>query len=172
MNKMAISNQARGIQGLSAARRKLRLIHTVTENTLKPVMKEVAESIKQDAIARVPIDTGDLARSIDYTQSSDGLTAVVGPGAKAVRIIKRRVGSAFAVRSSDLKLSTRSKGLLMQYFKGYWLEFGTKGDPSRNIPPLPARPFMGPAYDVNAEWAKKRVRAEIAATLNRVARSG
>jgi HK97 gp10 family phage protein len=29
------------------------------------------------------------------------------------------------------------------------LEFGSRGDPSRNIPPLAPRPFMGPAFEQN-----------------------
>ena len=38
------------------------------------------------------------------------------------------------------------------------LEFGTRGDPKRNIPPLAPRPFMGPAFNKNRAMAEKLLR--------------
>ena len=167
---MATLSQRRGLQNVNSLRRKLRNMHKVTENSIKPVIEEVAEAIRLDAIDRVPKDTGELARSIEKKVSSDGLTAVIGPGAKIAAIIKRQSGSAFATRKAGgIKLSKASKHLLFQFFKGYWIEFGTKGNAERNIPPQPARPFMGPSFDINRQWGVNRVKDAVNNTLRRVA---
>ena len=59
---MATLSQRRGLQNVNSLRRKLRNMHKVTENSIKPVIEEVAEAIRLDAIDRVPKDTGELAR--------------------------------------------------------------------------------------------------------------
>lgn len=166
---MANYSQRRGLQNVSSLRRKLRRIAQDAENTIKPVVEEIAEAIKQDAIARAPQDSGDLVRSIDKKLSADGLTAVIGPAIRTAAVARTVRGSAFANRKLDVKLGAKSKKALFQFFKGYWIEFGTKGAPERNIPPQPARPFMGPAFDVNRDWGMEKIKDEINATLKRAA---
>lgn len=75
-----------------------------------------------------------------------------------------------AFKASQVRLSKRNKALMFEYFKGYWIEFGTKGAPKKNIPPQPARPFMQPAYDLNESWILGRVKAGINKALDRASR--
>lgn len=162
-----------GIRGVNRLRRTLRRIEPEMTEQARGAMKDGAEAIKLDAVARVPVDEGDLARSIDYTLGRDGLTAVIGPAAKQVASVGGRTsaGAAFATGSRRVRrLSTRNKEALFQFFKGYWIEYGTKGSPEHNIPPMRARPYMGPAFDLNKDWMIARVRRGINAALERASR--
>lgn len=164
---------ASGIKGINKLRRTLRKIEPEMQAPIRQAILNTAEAIKQDAIANAPIDEGDLIRSIDYKIGRDGFTAVVGPGAKAAEIQRKKAGSPFATRTAagnEVRLSKTNKKLLFQFFKGYWIEFGTKGSPEHNIPPLPARPFMNPAYLLNEEYGKAQVRAAVSAALKRASR--
>lgn len=150
-------------------------------------------AIHADALARVPKDTGELARSIEFKTGNKGLTAIIGPSAKSAAVVKtQRGGSAFATRKAGAKpLSELTKYKLWLFFVGYWTEFGTKGhkikaggkkgktgkkvlsDGSQffgkevNIPAKPAQPFMRPAYDVNEQWAINRVTQAVNKTLEK-----
>lgn len=166
---------ASGIKGLNKLRRTLRRIEPEMQEPVRAAILNTAEAIKQDAIAGAPIDEGDLVRSIDYKLGRDGFTAVIGPGAKAAEIARSRGGSAFATQDRKgeiIRMSAANKKLLFQFFKGYWHEFGTKGSPEHNIPPLPARPFMNPAYLLNEEYGKAQVRAAVKIALDRASRGG
>ena len=168
---MAISSSQRsGIRGLAKLRRTLRRIEPEATVGLKKALRDGAEAIKRDAQALAPRDEGDLIAAIDATISRDGFTAVIGPGAKAVNA-ERAAGRA-ASRGKVVILSSANQELLFQFFKGLWFEFGTKGDPKRNVPPLAAQPFMGPAYDLNAAWIKNNARRELAKALQRAAAGG
>lgn len=159
--------QRRGLQGTSKLRRKLRAMEKHVQSGIGDAVEDALKAVQADAIRFVAKDTGETASLIEYKQSSDRLTGVVGPGAKSAAVKKAAAGSAWATRSS--KLSKVSKRKLMAFFKGYWLEFGTKGAPDRNIPPQPARPFMQPAWDGNRAWAIDRVKKEVSKQLKRVA---
>lgn len=161
---------ASGIRGLTKLRRTLRRIEPEITQEVKQAIRDGAEAIKWDAKALAPRDEGDLANAIDATFSSDGLAAVIGPGSKGVQA-ERRAGRA-AARGRTIVLSARSTDLLWQFYKGLWHEFGTKGYPAKNIPPLPARPFMGPAYDMNEDWIKGNVRRAIAEALKKASAGG
>lgn len=164
---------ASGIKGLNELRRTLRRIEPELQQPIQTAIHNTAEAIKADAIAGAPVDEGDLVRSIDYKIGRDGFTAVIGPGAKAAEIARSRGGSAFATRTRKgevIRMSATNKNLLFQFFKGYWHEFGTKGSPEHNIPPLPARPFMTPAYLLNEEYGKAQVRAAVKAALDKASR--
>ena len=137
---------------------------------LRRRLRDVAEAVKSDAVAMAPVRDGDLAASIGYRISPDGLAVTVGPGIKAVQKIVRQAGSPWATSSAKVKLTGNDKHALMQFYKAWWAEFGTKGSAEDGIPPQPARPFMGPAWDVNKTWAKQKIRKEINETLARVAR--
>ena len=163
-----MSRRRSRVQGANRLRRLLKRIDPEITADVKTAIREGAEAIQADAIALVPKDTGALARSIDYRISSDGLAAVVGPAARAAEIVRRKTGSAF--KASEVRLSARNKALMFEYFKGYWIEFGTKGAPKKNIPPQPARPFMKPAYDLNESWILGRVKAGINKALDRASR--
>jgi len=162
-----------GIRGINKLRKTLRRIEPEMQEPIKQAIVNTAEAIKLDAIAGAPIDEGDLVRSIDYKIGRDGFTAVIGPGARAAEIARSKGGSAFATRTVSgeiIKMSAANKALLFQFYKGYWHEFGTKGSPENNIPPLPARPFMNPAYQMNEEYGKQQVRAAVKLALERASR--
>ncbi len=160
-------NQRRGLQGLDKLRRKLRNMEKVTESGIKPAITAAAQAVMIDAQLRVAVDEGDLQRSITYKVSPDGMAAVIGPAAKSAAVARAVRGNEFATRSA-VTLGAISKKDLFQFFKGYWIEYGTKGAPDRNIPPQPARPFMSPAFDVNKAWAIKKVKTEVDAQLKRM----
>lgn len=147
--------------------RTLRRIEPEAREPLAAAIREGLEAIKWDAISRVPIDSGELARSIDVVHSRDGLSGAVGPAAKSMSIVKRSTRTGFATAAiGKLKLNDRNRKRLFQFFKGYWVEFGTKGSAARGIPPMAPRPFMRPAWDANRAWMTERVRKAIRNTLD------
>lgn len=160
---------AMGYRNVNKLRRKLRNMEKFVESGIGPAIERAAYAIELDAKARVRVDEGDLQRSITHKLGRDKMTAVIGPGAKSAAVARAAKGSPFATRST-IQLGSISKHDLFQFFKGYWIEFGTKGAPDRNIPPQPARPFMQPAFDVNKTWATNEVRREVNRQLERLAK--
>lgn len=166
-------SRRRGYSNVTPLRRKLKKLNRHVENGIKPELKASLEIVAATARANVPRDTGDLAASIDVALSSDGLAGVAGPAAKNAKVKKAlRTGatSVFATRASGGKvISEGTKKKIFNFFKGYWMEFGTKGYPERNIPAQPARPFMQPAWDVNAGRIKVRIKKAVDEQLKRAA---
>lgn len=156
-------SRARGYAGLSKLRKTLRRLEPEAAEGIKTSFKHGAELIQYDIIQnglqhRI---TGDMLRSVDVKMGRDGLTAVIGPGASRIRIGK----SPF---DTTMYKSAEGKHQAFQFFKAYWIEFGTKGYPERNIPAQPAQPFVQPAYDANKGWIVRNVQDEIRATLRNV----
>lgn len=150
-----------GIQGISRLRKTLRRMDPEITKEVRAVIRDGGEAIKQDMIAAAPIDDGDLVREIEAKYGRDGLTVVVGPGAKYVKI------SDNPFNRYRKKMSNPGKHALFQFFKAYWYEFGTKGSVKKNIPPQPARPFIGPAYDINRAWILGRAQKAIRLALQK-----
>jgi hypothetical protein len=159
-----------GLSGVSKLRRTLRRLDPVLTKEIRREIEITAGAIQADAIAGAPIDEGDLVRSIDYKIGRDGLTAVIGPGAAAAEIARRKTGSAFGTRNAKLKLSKRNTEALYQFFKGYWIEYGTKG--VGGVGAQPARPFMGPAYQANERAAVAGLRRAIGQALKKASGGG
>ena len=159
-----MSRRRSGLSGVTRLRRVLRRVEPESLRELKDAVREGGEAVKQDQIAGAPIKEGDMVREIDAKLGRDGLTVVVGPGARHVSITKNPFGR------TRKKMSAPSKRALFQFFKAYWYEFGTKGYSERNIPPQPARPFLGPAFDVNRAWILQRSREGIRLALQRASR--
>jgi hypothetical protein len=137
---------------------------------IKDVILDGARSIKQTQITSAPRRDGDLQASIDFKIGRDGFTAVIGPGANAVEIARRRAGSAFAVGPRGIRMSRRNKKLLFQYFKAYWAELGTKGNAKKNIPEQRPRPFIRPSFDVHRGWMRDRANREMRKVMKAVIR--
>jgi hypothetical protein len=153
----------RGYSNVTPLRRKLRKLNKHLDNGIKPALIESLTMVAETARGNVPKDTGDLAASIAIAVSGDGLSGVAGPAAKNAKVKKALstgATSAFATRGGGT-LSEGNKKKLFQFFKGYWIEFGTKGNAARNIPPMPARPFMQPAWDSNQGAIKSKMTAAI-----------
>lgn len=162
------------VEGVTALRRKLRRVDPSITTELRNAVRDGANMIARTAATLAPMDTGELRLSIETNVSRDGMTAIVGPGARAAEILRVRTGSQFGRvvakgknRGRKVNLSRMNKRLLMSFYKGYWAEFGTKGNPKRNIPPQPARPFMGPAYDINKGAIRSRTQRDINRILAR-----
>lgn len=158
----AQQNSARGYAGLSKLRKTLKRIEPETVSGVKAAIEKGATAIEQDIVnnGREHRITGDMLQSIAVKKGRDGLTAVIGPGAKAITVSK----SPF---DTTMYVTQKSKFLAWQFFKAYWLEFGTKGTPERNIPPQPATPFVQPAWDSNKGWLIKEVKTAVSRAIAR-----
>lgn len=173
-----MARRGSGLENVTKLRRKLRRMDPAVTKEIKDVVKFGLYAIQRDALGLVPVDTGDLAHSITVQISKDGFTGIVGPGVKTAEMVRRKtrdykrgkLGSAFAHNSQKVVLNQAKKDDLMQFFKGYWIEFGTKGNADLNLPPQPARPFMGPAYEANKDWIKEQSRRAINRVLERVSK--
>ena len=157
--------------GVNKLRRTLRRLEPDVTKGVKYELARGAQAIKDDAVRNfsaidIPeIGTGDLKRSISYQISRDGLTAVIGPEAKRAKLNK----GIFSRNASKNTYKTKpAKAALWVIQKGYWVEFGTKGAPWKNIPQMPARPFMNPAWDTNKDKLREKIRAEVAKALGGV----
>lgn len=158
------------IEGPNKLRMKLRRVDPSIKRGVQDVLRDGLNRIQRDALTFVPVGTGDLRDSIEVKLSTDKLSGIVGPGVKAAEIMRKKTGSEFATGSRKARLSKRNKVALFQFFKGYWIEFGTKGNPKKKIPPQPARPFMSPAYLMNREWIRRRANRAIEAALEKASR--
>lgn len=164
---MASYSKRRGLQGVDPLRRKLRNMEKVLESGIKPAIKQAAASIEASAKAYAPKDTGELMRAIKSKVSGDGMSAVIGPYANAAIVNSVVKGTAFNNKGGGV-LTELDKKKKFQFFKGYWIEFGTKGAPDRNIPAQPARPFMQPAFDANKAEAVANVKNLVNAQLKNI----
>ena len=163
------------VQGANKLRRTLRRAPDEISGGVRKAVNDSAEAVRLDAVTRVrPVS---IKQSIEIKKGRDGLTAMVGPSASAADLAARKNKSAGgsksafgASRRSSVRLSKRKTEELFQFFKAYWYEFGTKGVPSRNIPPQRARPFMGPAANVNRRFFEQQSRAAVQEALRLLAR--
>ena len=143
-------------------RRTLRRLEPEALKETKQAILDGAMDILVDMAMAAPRDTGKMWQSIDYKLGRDGLTAVIGPGASMITISKNPF-------DTTVKMSKRKKDILMQFFKAYWIEFGTKGNAAKNIPAQPARPFITPAFDRNKAKVLKNVQNGISLALKKAA---
>lgn len=142
-----------------------RLLRRAEPEIVEPVKEAIAEGLQAvalDMYSNAPVDEGDLRASISAKASRSGLSGVVGPGAKAAQIVERKVGSAFATRAVALKLSAGNRKLLFQYFKAYWIEYGTRL--------MAARPFVIPALESNKAQIIKSIDRAVSGALQKLSR--
>jgi HK97 gp10 family phage protein len=124
-----------------------RLMQRLPAALAAPISAEIRRSavrVMAAAVARVPVDTGDLKKSIGMRVT--GTSAEVGFDPKRFRRNWKRAG-----------------------WRAKFTELGTKGSASRNIPPQPPRPFLRPAFESNRQEIIQRHRRAIAAVLSRAA---
>jgi len=160
----AQQNKARGYAGISKLRKTLQRLEPEAVAGVKEAFQQGAETIHYDVLQNGMAHklTGDMLSSVAVKYGRDGLTAVIGPGADVVTVNK----SPF---NTTLYVSQKRKWHAWQFFKAYWIEFGTKGAPDRNIPPQPAQPFVGPAFDANKGAISKNVQSKIHAVIAKLA---
>lgn len=157
----ANQNRDRGYAGLGKLRKTLRRMEPEINGGVKATIEKGAEAIETDIVINGQSHriTGDMIEAISTKMGRDGMTAVIGPGAKWVSISKSPFNTAL--------VSARNAWGAFQFFKAYWIEFGTKGSPERNIPPQPAKPFVQPAWDANKGWLIREARAAVSNAIRR-----
>lgn len=165
---MATAAQRRGLNGVSSLRRKLRKMEPFVQSGIRPAVTKTLINITETAKVLVPKDSGDLADAIEYKVSADGMAGVAGPSAKNAAVAKVTRGSAWATRMLSKPIGATSAKRLFEFFKGFWVEFGTKGSPENNIPPMPAQPYMRPAFDMNKDAGVRDIGGAVNMQLKRV----
>jgi hypothetical protein len=158
------------VEGPNILRRKLRRVEPEILRGVQDVLRDGLNRIQRDSMSMTPVDEGDLRDSIEVKLSRDKLSGIVGPGAGAAEIMRRKAGSAFATSSPKARLSKRNTRALWNFFKGYWHEFGTKGSTKWNLPPIRPVRFMSRSYDANREWIRRRSDAAIRNALEKASR--
>lgn len=123
------------------ARTKLRRILTGVDSGIRPAMQDSANKLQKDVISYIPRNTGNLEDLVTSYVSPSGLIAEVGlrgKKAKARGFYLRFL--EFGTKGHKIKVGAKKKVL-----SDGENTFGTEA----NIPPLPARPVLGPAWDAN-----------------------
>ena len=177
---MSTYRQRKGFSGVTKLRKTLRRLDSDVTSEIREVIRRGANSILHDAKANAESanygkepgirDTGDMIDSMDVKFGRDGFTALIGPGAESIKGLK--AVKEVRLKSGKLsKVTIRNKRARRNVFKGLWAEFGTKGDPTQNIPKIVPAPFMQPAYDVNEGWIKKDLGKAIEKALANAVRS-
>ena len=145
------------MSGDKRLRRTLRRIEPQTGHEVGDAVERTARDIEANALMFVPVDEGDLARSIFAKRGRDGLTYVIGPGAKSVNISK----NPFQRAALGIKSGTQ-RDRYFQFFKGWWIELGTSRQP--------ARPFMQPAFDLAKRRGLRDIQRAIGVALDKASR--
>lgn len=169
-----------GFSGLTKLRKTLRRLEPEITSDVREVVRRGANSILADAKNNARsadygaelgiMDTGAMIDSMAIKYSPDGFTALIGPAAEDIKSLAN-VKTKLLKSGRESKVSLRSKEARYNAMKGYWAEFGTKGDPKSNIPPIQPAPFMGPAFDVNKGWIAKDARKAVSKALADAVRS-
>jgi hypothetical protein len=113
-------------------RRLSRILRRVEPEIVEPIKEDVAEVAQELLLAaesEINDDSGTMRRQMTAKASRSGLTAEVGFLTKTAR--------------------------RLAFYAGF-VHFGTKGAPEKNIPPMPATPFLfGPAERLRAGFIKR-----------------
>jgi len=164
---VSVRSKRAGFAGVTKLRKTLRRLDPEITSGVREVVRRGANAILSDAkrnaesakYGKLPgiRETGDMIDSMSIKYSPDGFTAVIGPSAEDIKNLANIKEKT--LKSGGLtKVTLRKKDARWNAIKGYWAEFGTKGDPSRNIDPITPAPFMAPAFDVNKDWISKDAR--------------
>lgn len=148
---------ARRIQGIPRLLRKLEKLKTETAPVIKPIMEIIAERICQDMRALVPVDQGDLKKSIGWTWSkapAGSLNVKVATGGMVLTIY---AGNAKAYYARWIEFGTRSstKGERVVNASGRERKAG------RSHPGTRAQPFFYPAFRANKKMYLRELRKAI-----------
>jgi hypothetical protein len=157
-----------GLRGFAKLRRTLRRMEPGLLAETRAAIADGAERMAEDMRRGAPRSgmvtspPSDIVTHIAVKRGRDGLTAVIGPGARYITISRNPF-------DTSAKWSLKKEAARYAFFKAYWHEFGTKGSAARNIPPLPARPFMLPAFDRHKDDVTKAARLGIRRALSKAA---
>ncbi len=155
-------------------RRTLRNIHKTMDNQLKPAMQQAADLVLGDMRQLIPKDTGAAANALEAFVAKSGLDAQIGIRGKKkqrefyyLRFVEYGTkGTQGKKRNGSLNRRGQNNRMRRDTNKSDGESFFGKYP---DIPALPARPFMGPAMDMNRDEIITIIRGAIDATLKRAA---
>ena len=113
------------------------------EADVKRIVVETANLLKAEAVARAPVDTGDLKQSIEVDILNDGLTAIVTVGVHYAIYIEFGTG-IYAVKGNGRKTP--------------WSYYSNKLDQWVTTRGMRAQPFWFPAIEIAQDYFKKEMR--------------
>lgn len=157
--------------GIDKLRRTLRKIDPEAQTPVKEAVKNGAQLIEFDILRSVPVDEGDLQRSISYKLGRDGFTAYVGAGADRAQIVKKGFSQSvrrYTKTGALTKATIDDDNARFQAYKLHWFEEGTK--PNGAHPGIPAMHIKKRAFDANKTWIRKQIDDGIAAALEKASR--
>lgn len=96
-----------GLRGVSKLRRKLRRFDDDARREAQGAVAEAADLVRFHVLRRVPVDTGDLARSIEVKLGSDKLSAEIGPGVRTRRAMRDAGWRARFIEFGTEKMAAR-----------------------------------------------------------------
>lgn len=135
------SNMDLDIKGMDKLFKNLDRIKKDFEKEIEKIINEGAKLIKKDAKSRVPVDSGDLKKSIKV---------------KKLEIKKNRikigVGPVYEKGGDD------------DVFYWYFVEFGHPESDDN----YPAQPYLRPAFEKNKRKVKRTIKKEINKLLEKV----
>lgn len=148
---------ASSIKGLDSLKKKLARLPAVAQKRIREAMEAGASEIVSMMKSLVPVDSGDLKRSIAWTWGA------APKGALTLASVKGKGGSD--------NMITIYAGNADAYW-ARWVEFGTKSHTAggefagATIPAIPASPFFFVSYRAN----RKRVKGRITRAINKAAK--
>lgn len=136
---------------------------------LMSIMDRAGKFIADDARLRVPVDTGDLRKSIQHTtrDTGDAVETVVHTNSDHAAAVEFGTGPVGAAHHEGI-----SPHVHPQYRQDKWLgvipELKTETDPGiRYIAGQPAQPYLYPALKDNEEQLQEQLKKEIAKAIRR-----
>jgi len=164
-------SRAKGYQGVDKLRKLLRKIEPEAQAPVKEAIKKGAELIEFDILRAVPVDEGDLQRSISYKLGRDGFTAYVGAGADRAQIVKNGFAQSarkYTKAGALTKATIDNDNARFQAYKLHWFEEGTK--PNGAHPGIPAMHIKKRAFDANRQWIRDQINEAITEALEKASR--
>ncbi len=157
-----------GIEGLEELLKQLNNIADIRPD-LKLTMDDIGKFIADDARLRVPVDIGDLRKSIQHTtrDTGDAIETVVHTNSDHAAHVEFGTGPVGAANHAGI-----SPLVTPQYRKDKWLgvipDLKTENDAGiRYIAGQPAQPYLYPALKDNEEELLRYLKKEIAAAIRR-----
>jgi len=157
--------------GIDKLRRTLRKIDPDSQKLVKKAVKEGAEMIEFKILRSVPVDEGDLQRSISHKLGRDGFTAYVGAGADRAQVVSNGFAQStrkYTKTGSLTKATIDNENARFQAYKLHWFEEGTK--PNGAHPGIPAMHIKKRAFDSSKKWIRSQIDDAIDAALESASR--
>ena len=154
---------AQGITGLDSLERKLRRLPKLMTDEIRRAMEAVADDIVRMMKSLVPVDNGDLQKSIGWTWGE------APKGSLTVAKVTRKasgVGMTITIFAGN-----------SETFYARWVEFGTAPHVNGGIfegtanPGTSAQPFFFVSYRANKRPGKAKIRKAIRTSAKKVAAS-